>query len=167
MHCQGYTGHFILIFLYRKQILYICDHWDIWSECWGDMTWPKKFTKTNKKTKTNTMTKTKTFCEPLLRAILETCDLWDICPEWWEDMTWPNHRKNCECCPVSQLIVRSQRLSWIQVLNCQNCSQCLKCRKSLGLSLLMSLYWSLSNIVRNCQNSQNKPILANIGKLEV
>ena len=42
------------------------------------------------------------------------------------------HRKNCECCPVSQLIVRSQRLSWIQVLNCQNCSQCLKCHKSLG-----------------------------------
>ena len=41
------------------------------------------------------------------------------------------HRKNCECCPVSQLIVRSQRLSWIQVLNCQNCSQCLKGHKSL------------------------------------
>ena len=31
------------------------------------------------------------------------------------------HRKNCECCPVSLLIVRSQRLSWIfQILNCQN-----------------------------------------------
>ena len=30
------------------------------------------------------------------------------------------HRKNCECCPVSLLIVRSERLSWIQVLNCQN-----------------------------------------------
>ena len=29
------------------------------------------------------------------------------------------HRKNYECCPVSLslLIVRSQRLSWIQVLN--------------------------------------------------
>ena len=64
------------------------------------------------------------------------------------------HRKNCECCPVSQLIVRSQRLSWIQVLNCQNCSQCLKCNKSLGLllggvlkmslSLSLSLYLSLS-----------------------
>ena len=45
------------------------------------------------------------------------------------------HRKNCECCPVSQLIVRSQTLSWIQVLNYQNCSQCLKCHKSLGLLL--------------------------------
>ena len=33
------------------------------------------------------------------------------------------HRKNCECCPVSLLIVRSQWLSWSQVLNC------LKCRK--------------------------------------
>ena len=40
------------------------------------------------------------------------------------------HRKNCECCPVSQLIVRKQRLSWIQVLNCQNCNQCLKCHLS-------------------------------------
>ena len=48
---------------------------------------------------------------------------------------WRKHRKNCECCPVSQLIVRSQRLSWFQVLNCQNCSQCLKCHKSLGLLL--------------------------------
>ena len=40
------------------------------------------------------------------------------------------HRKNCECCPVSQLIVRKQRLSWIQVLNCQNCNLCLKWHKS-------------------------------------
>ena len=51
----------------------------------------------------------------------------------WATLT--KHRKNCECCPVSQLIVRKQRLSWIQVLNCQNCSQCLKCQKSLGLLL--------------------------------
>ena len=48
------------------------------------------------------------------------------------------HRKNCECCPVSLLIVRSQRLSCIQVLNCQNFDQCLKCHKSLGLSLKLS-----------------------------
>ena len=40
------------------------------------------------------------------------------------------HRKNCKCCPVSQLIVRWQILSGIQVLNCQNCYQCLKCHKS-------------------------------------
>ena len=40
-----------------------------------------------------------------------------------ESDTSPKHRKNCECCPVSQLIVRSQNLSWIQFLNCQNCSQ--------------------------------------------
>ena len=47
--------------------------------------------------------------------------------------TWScKHRKNCECCPVSLLIVRQQRLSWIQVLNCQNCNQCLKSHKSLG-----------------------------------
>ena len=31
------------------------------------------------------------------------------------------HCKNCECCPVSLLIVKQQRLSWIQGLNCQNC----------------------------------------------
>ena len=29
------------------------------------------------------------------------------------------HCKNCECCPVPQLTVRLQRLSWIQVLNYQ------------------------------------------------
>ena len=72
-------------------------------------------------------------------------------------MPWPSskqlctflvvkHRKNCECCPVSLLIVRQQRMSWIQVLNCKNCNQCLKCHKSLGLSLSLSLsvYLSLS-----------------------
>ena len=37
--------------------------------------------------------------------------------------------KNCKCCPVSLLIVRSQRLSRIQVPNCQNYYQCLKCHK--------------------------------------
>ena len=59
------------------------------------------------------------------------------------------HCKNCECCPVSQLIVRSQRLSWIQVLNCQHCSQCLKCHKSLGLLLggVLKMYLSLSLLI--------------------
>ena len=42
------------------------------------------------------------------------------------------------------LIVRSHRLSSIRVLNRQNCNQCLKCHKSPGLSLLLSLSWSLS-----------------------
>ena len=36
------------------------------------------------------------------------------------------HRKNCKCCPVSLLIVRKQRLPWIQVFNCQ--CQCLNCK---------------------------------------
>ena len=36
------------------------------------------------------------------------------------------HRKNCECSPVSLLIVMYQRFSWIQILNCQNCNQCQK-----------------------------------------
>ena len=48
---------------------------------------------------------------------LEPCGLGDIWPEW------PKHRNNCKCCPVSLLIVRSQRLSWIQVLNCLKCQQ--------------------------------------------
>ena len=50
-----------------RAILETCDLWDICSEWWEDMTWPKKLTKT----------KTKTFWEHLLRAILETCDIWD------------------------------------------------------------------------------------------
>ena len=53
------------------------------------------------------------------------------------------HRKNCECCPVSLLIVRSQRLSWIQFLKCQRCNQCLKSLKSLFEGALQ-MYFSLS-----------------------
>ena len=68
-----------LLIVIQRATLETCELWDIWSEWWEDMTWPKKMTKT----------KTKTFWEHLLRAILETCDLWDICSEWWEDMTWP------------------------------------------------------------------------------
>ena len=60
------------------------------------------------------------------------------------------HRKNCECCQVSRLIVWYQRLSWIQVLNCQNCNQCLKCQKSPGLSFQNCLSCQkLSKIVKN------------------
>ena len=66
----------------------------------------------------------------------------------WVPKKLEKHCKNSECCPVSQLIVRSQRLSWIQDLNCQSFNQCLKCHKSLGLLLggvlKMSLYLSLS-----------------------
>ena len=53
-------------------------------------------------------------------------------------LNWNKHCKNCECCPVSLLTVRPQRLSCIQVLNCQNCNQCLKCHKSPGLSFQLS-----------------------------
>ena len=38
----------------------------------------------------------------------------------WTCLT--KHRKNCECCPVSDN-------KDCQVLNCQNCNQCLKCHK--------------------------------------
>ena len=75
--------------------------------------------------------------------------IWKLWTLDWRLSTFLNtgykskHRKNCECCPVSQLIVRYQRLSWIQVFNFQNCNQCLKCHKSPGLSCQ-----KLSKIVR-------------------
>ena len=61
-----------------------CDHWDIGSEWWGDMTWPTK--KTIEKTMTMTKTMTSSWRENPKRAILETCDIWS---EWWGVMTWP------------------------------------------------------------------------------
>ena len=73
--CHWLTDSLTFTFDIQRAILETCDLWDICSEWWEDMTWPKKLTKTN--TKTKTMTKTKTFWEHLLRAILETCDIWD------------------------------------------------------------------------------------------
>ena len=54
------------------------DLWDIWSEWWGDMTWPTKKTITETKTMTKTIKMTKIFREDPERATQETCDLWDI-----------------------------------------------------------------------------------------
>ena len=63
-----------------------------------------------------------------------------------ERTPFKKHRKNCECCPVSHFIVRKQRLSWIQVLNCQNRNQCLNCRKSTQWQgLLLSCCGQLKN----------------------
>ena len=72
------------------------DLWDIWSEWWEDMTWPKK---------TMTMTKTNTFGEHVQRVILENCDLWDIWSECWGHTTWSKkgqwqrqiHLKSTKC----------------------------------------------------------------------
>ena len=61
----------------------------------------------------------------IFRGALKRLDFW-IGPNKW----YTKHRKNWECCPVSLLIVRSSRLSWIQILNFQNCNQCLKCHMS-------------------------------------
>ena len=77
------------------------------------------------------------------------------------------HRKNWECCPVSQLIVRYQRLSWIQVLNCQNCYQCLKCHKSPGLPFQFSNFQKLSQlsklsliiVIENCHKKLSSKIV--------
>ena len=60
---------------------------------------------------------------------------------------------NCECCPVSRFIVRSQRLSWIQVLNCQHCNQC-QGHKSLGVSLSLSLS-KIERIVKTVTKIKN------------
>ena len=84
---------------------------------------------------------------PLGRKLDRHPSPWLVCP--WKHQLYNcndfssqynnlKHRKNCKCCPVSLLIVRSQRLSWIQVLNCQNCNQCLKGNKSPGFRLSLS-----------------------------
>ena len=57
------------------------------------------------------------------------------------------HRKNCECCPVSLLIVRSQWLmSWSQVLHCRKCKKfhTLSCLCH-GLCICICLCHCLSN----------------------
>ena len=77
-----------LLIVIQRATLETCDLWDIWSEWWEDMTWPKKLTKTN--------TKTKTFWEPLLRAILETCDIWDTdynSDNWEPEKNWQRQRQ--------------------------------------------------------------------------
>ena len=53
------------------------------------------------------------------------------------------HCKNCECCPVSQFIVRYMFV-WIQLLNFQNCNQLSK------LSKMIKNSWKFSKIVPNC-----------------
>ena len=83
-----------------------CDHWDIWSEWWGDMTWPTKKTKAKTMTKTKTMKNTSIFREHLHRAILDPCDLWDIWSEWWGDMAWLKNR---------QRQIQTQRQRQIQI----------------------------------------------------
>jgi len=77
----------------QRATLETCDLWDIWSEWWRDMTWPKKKTMTKTNTMTKTMTKTNTFRKHLQRATLETCDLWAIWSEWWGDLTWSTKRQ--------------------------------------------------------------------------
>ena len=42
------------------------------------------------------------------------------------------HRRNCECCPVSLFIVRSQWLSRIQVLYCLKCQQFLTSSQAMA-----------------------------------
>ena len=65
-------------------ILETCDLWDIWSEWWGDMTWP---------TKRQRQRQRQIHLESTFKAILETCDLWDIWSELWGDLTWPKNWK--------------------------------------------------------------------------
>ena len=59
----------------QRVALETCDLWDIWSEWWGDMTWPTKktMTKTNTRKKTMTQALTKT----VTKTIPGPCDIWD------------------------------------------------------------------------------------------
>ena len=54
---------------------------------------------------------------------------------------------------LSQLIVRYQRLSWIQLLNCHNCNQCLKSHKSLTRTVFskLSKIVSIVSVAKNYQ----------------
>ena len=61
------------------------------------------------------------------------------------------HLKNCECCPLSLLIVRWQRLSWIQVLNFRTV-------------ISVSNVTSLQDCLFNCQNFQKLSKLSKIVK---
>ena len=70
---------------------------------------------------------------------------------------------------MSFLIVRSQGLAWIQVINCQYCNQCLEGHKSLGVSLSLSLsfkncqnFQQIVKIVTNCQNCHKLPKLSKL-----
>ena len=79
------------------------------------------------------------------------------------------HRKNCECCPVSLLIVRSQRLSSIQV-----CQKKINNISNVTNLLGYHFHWNCKTIknckqikivkkkvVKNCQNCQK---LSNLSK---
>ena len=102
----------------QRVILETYDLWDIWSERWGDMTWPTKRQwqrqkqrqtmrwgemtwpkKTMTKTKTIKKTKTMTIEEHPQRTFLETCDLWDTdyIYDNWEQQSqhsqWPLNKE--------------------------------------------------------------------------
>ena len=61
------------------------------------------------------------------------------------------HRKNCKCCPVSLSIVRSQWLSWIQVLNCLNCQQFHT--SSQATPYLCHVFVMVSKVTSDCDRS--------------
>ena len=73
----------------QRAILDTCDLWDIWSEWWGDITWPTK-RQWQRQIQKNTNAMTNIFREHIQRA---TCDLWDIWSEWLWYMTWPTKRQ--------------------------------------------------------------------------
>ena len=61
--------------------------------------------------------------------------------------------QNFLCCPVSLLIVRSQWLSWIQVLNCSKCQQCCTSSKALSCfchDLCICICLHLWSSIRSC-----------------
>ena len=79
-------------FWHERAILETCDLWDIWSEWWRYMIWPRKYLPTYIPIHLPTYPPTylpASFTEHPQGAIPETCDLCDIWSEWWGDMTWP------------------------------------------------------------------------------
>ena len=65
----------------------------------------------------------------------------------------PGSRKKCKCCPVSLLIVRSQRLSWVHVQNCQNCNH-LKGHNSSKLSTIVKNVKIVKKTLPEAQRTQ-------------
>ena len=88
----------------QRAILETCNLWDIWSDWWGNMTWPTK--------KTKTMTKTSTFREHLQRAILNNCDLWDIWSVLWGETILLSWCGQCDVLLQSNFITKYTHFLW-------------------------------------------------------
>ena len=103
-----------LLIVTQKTIQLTSDFPDIWSEWWGDMSWPTKrqrqrhiqqrhhlriwdfenrqITARNHHDLANIGWNN---LKIMTVAILETCDIYDIWSKWWGDLTWPKKWPTC------------------------------------------------------------------------